>query len=405
MSSSGGRKAKPRRLTVFEAQNPNFMQWVDKIVKERDDEQNQVEEEKSNEKSPSKSEKNSIITPTLIKKRQIGTRHEVSCFRSSEDEKLYKCSKCHVSYDNLKELKEHKNSRGYKNDFYKLKSHKCTKCNDRFCTPEALKNHHLETKTNEYFQCEKCDFTSKKVNSFQNHIHSSGYRKSSSNTCPSCGYKSCTYRDFHNHIAQTEKCRKANAEIVSKARKNGQNNDDNADDVEVIKDEEKNSSKPRRSLRRKSTMMMPNTSNSKDSTTYDASIKNLKRDLDSASDANVKRFLIGSLGAKIRAQKLLNSGMKPLKKKKRRNLPPPPPCHICGKQFSRKEYLEIHVNNVHKGLKEEFICKFCDKTYTQFSNLCRHIRRDHKERQFPTLVADDDKSHPIDENSEVRKML
>ena len=153
MSSSGG---KARRLTVFEAQNPNFMQWVDKIVKKRDDEINHVEE-----KSSPVASSESITTPVPVVKRPIhpiGNRHVA--FRP-EYEKLYKCDKCRMSYDSHKELNEHKLSNGYKNDYYKLKSHKCLKCDVQFCTPEALKTHHLETKTDEHLQCEKCDVTKK----------------------------------------------------------------------------------------------------------------------------------------------------------------------------------------------------------------------------------------------------
>ena len=90
--------------------------------------------------------------------------------------------------------------------------------------------------------------------------------------------------------------------------------------------------------------------------------------------------------------------MIPQKKKKKNTHTPPPPCRLCGKKFARKQYLEIHVNNVHKGLKEEISCKFCDKSYTHFSNLCRHIRKEHKDKQFPLVQNNSD---TIGENSEV----
>ena len=134
---------------------------------------------------------------------------------------------------------------------------------------------------------------------------------------------------------------------------------------------------------------VPNIS-SKDSTMYDVSIKNLKRNLGSASNANIKS-MSGVLGAKVKAQNMLNSKVIPQRKKKKKKKQihtRPPPCDSCGKQFSRKEYLEIHMNNVHKGLKEEILCKFCDKIYTNFSNLCRHIRRHHKEKQFPNSIGE-----------------
>ena len=258
MSSSGGRKARPRRLTVFEAQNPNFMQWVDKIVKKRDDEKDNQVEEKSSPVAASKPETNSITNPAPVIKRPIhpiGGRH--AAFRP-EYEKLHKCDKCNVSYDAHKELKVHKLTQGYKNNYYKLKSHKCNQCNVKFCTPEAMKTHHLETKKNdEYFRCEKCDYVGNNVHSFQTHVHTSEYKNNTSNTCSSCGYKSCTKAGARNHIAKTQKCRKSNAKVIFKVRKKyfkddcnaGQNNDIN--DVEIIQEnDEKDSSNPRRSLRR-----------------------------------------------------------------------------------------------------------------------------------------------------------
>ena len=36
-------------------------------------------------------------------------------------------------------------------------------------------------------------------------------------------------------------------------------------------------------------------------------------------------------------------------------------CKDCGKQFSQKVHLEVHVNSVHLGLKHS--CDKCDKEF------------------------------------------
>ena len=56
-------------------------------------------------------------------------------------------------------------------------------------------------------------------------------------------------------------------------------------------------------------------------------------------------------------------------------------CETCGKSFSVLANMRKHINTVHLGLKK-FQCPFCNTAYGQNGDLGRHIKRCHsKEKQ------------------------
>ena len=52
-------------------------------------------------------------------------------------------------------------------------------------------------------------------------------------------------------------------------------------------------------------------------------------------------------------------------------------CDSCDKLFSRKEYVKIHVDAVHKGLKKHK-CEPCNKSFSQAAHLKKHIHTVHE---------------------------
>ncbi|XP_063701503.1 PR domain zinc finger protein 5-like [Culicoides brevitarsis] len=50
-------------------------------------------------------------------------------------------------------------------------------------------------------------------------------------------------------------------------------------------------------------------------------------------------------------------------------------CDKCDKTYARSEMLQIHINNVHLGLKPE--CHHCGKKYTQKGQMKRHLLKEH----------------------------
>lgn len=52
------------------------------------------------------------------------------------------------------------------------------------------------------------------------------------------------------------------------------------------------------------------------------------------------------------------------------------PCQICCKKFTCHTDLRIHMN-IHKGIR--FPCADCDNSFSNRSNLLRHIKQRHQE--------------------------
>ena len=40
-------------------------------------------------------------------------------------------------------------------------------------------------------------------------------------------------------------------------------------------------------------------------------------------------------------------------------------CEICGKNYSRKENLQEHINLVHLHQESKFICQYCEKEFAR----------------------------------------
>ena len=62
------------------------------------------------------------------------------------------------------------------------------------------------------------------------------------------------------------------------------------------------------------------------------------------------------------------------------------PCNRCEKQFTRKDSLDRHIQNVHEGIK--LSCNDCGYEATQRANLLVHIRSVHEGIKFPCDSCD-----------------
>ncbi|XP_037773281.1 zinc finger protein 271-like [Penaeus monodon] len=61
-------------------------------------------------------------------------------------------------------------------------------------------------------------------------------------------------------------------------------------------------------------------------------------------------------------------------------------CEVCGKKFSRKRYINIHMR-VHTKEKP-YSCEICNKTFSQTGNLVKHMRVHRKEKPFNRNYAE-----------------
>ena len=63
-------------------------------------------------------------------------------------------------------------------------------------------------------------------------------------------------------------------------------------------------------------------------------------------------------------------------------------CHICNRQFGRKDHLKRHFRMVHLGMRDSE-CQYCGKRFGQKSTLDEHVLRLHtQERPFPCSLCD-----------------
>ena len=53
-------------------------------------------------------------------------------------------------------------------------------------------------------------------------------------------------------------------------------------------------------------------------------------------------------------------------------------CKACGKIFTRFEYLNKHIKNIHKKRKRNYNCDSCGKSFTLSGSLKKHIKKVHE---------------------------
>lgn len=56
-------------------------------------------------------------------------------------------------------------------------------------------------------------------------------------------------------------------------------------------------------------------------------------------------------------------------------------CMYCSRSYSKRSYLLIHINSVHKGLRKPYICAQCGQGFTERASLGRHMKC-HKKQAF-----------------------
>ena len=50
-------------------------------------------------------------------------------------------------------------------------------------------------------------------------------------------------------------------------------------------------------------------------------------------------------------------------------------CQECGKKFSQKSHLIVHLKSVHSAIPQ--LCKFCDKIFLEQTLLTEHLNSEH----------------------------
>ena len=60
-------------------------------------------------------------------------------------------------------------------------------------------------------------------------------------------------------------------------------------------------------------------------------------------------------------------------------------CDECGKSYTLKSNLTVHINSVHKGVKHQ--CGFCETCFYSKSNLLKHVKSIHQNKTFPCVMC------------------
>ena len=64
-------------------------------------------------------------------------------------------------------------------------------------------------------------------------------------------------------------------------------------------------------------------------------------------------------------------------------------CHICQRNFKRKNNLKKHLSQKHEGKKPEFTCSSCGKAFFALRTLQRHIDNVHEKlRPYACKLCD-----------------
>ena len=60
-------------------------------------------------------------------------------------------------------------------------------------------------------------------------------------------------------------------------------------------------------------------------------------------------------------------------------------CKDCGKQFSQKSQLKVHINNIHLGTKHK--CDQCDKEFSALFSKTRHVQAVHNQMKYSCNIC------------------
>jgi len=60
------------------------------------------------------------------------------------------------------------------------------------------------------------------------------------------------------------------------------------------------------------------------------------------------------------------------------------PCHICGRNFSRKDSLQTHIRDIHENIGRTFHCELCQKPSKSLNALKVHMSMYHRNQKMPS---------------------